>query len=314
MHRWILLFALCWLGLALGCGGKGAVAAGEKKPDLDADPIALLPSSAVVVASVDARGIFDGTGVGAQIASMADKLVPLGDDAGFQAKRDVDRVVAASYAVTGADVAAVVSGRFDEAKIAAATKARNGSPITKTMYAGHAVYATGPGVYTVISGKTLVAGTTDGVRRVLDKIATGKIERTLPPWVLDTLQTQGAEVAVAGDFATQPLAAAAFGSIRLPWVEGLKVARIIGNFDKPGLNVAATLTYTTPEQATSAADGVRALTGWIKLLGPLLGGISLQSFDVQTAAADVQCKASVDDQTLGKLLGMGERFLPSGAP
>jgi len=32
MHRWILLVALCWLGLALGCGGKGAVAAGEKKP------------------------------------------------------------------------------------------------------------------------------------------------------------------------------------------------------------------------------------------------------------------------------------------
>ena len=306
MHRWIVVLVL--LGL-VACGGKGAAAVGEKKLDLDSDPLALLPAAAVIVANVDARGIFDGTTVGPQIAALADRLVPLGDEAGFEAKRDVDRVVGAAYALTGADVVSIVSGRFDETKIAAVTKARNGAPITKTMYSGHATYAVGPSVYTVLTGKTLVAGTTDGVRRVLDKIATGKIERALPPWVVDTLQTQGAEVAVAGDFATQPLAAAAFGSIRLPWVEGLKVARIIGNFDKPGMNVASTLTYSTPEQASSAADGVRAITGWIKLLGPFLGGISLQNFDVQTAAADVQCKFSLDDQTLGSLMGLGTRLL-----
>jgi hypothetical protein len=178
------------------------------------------------------------------------------------------------------------------------------------MYAGRATYAVGPSVYTVLTARTLVAGSTDGVRRVLDRIATGKIERALPPWVVETLQTPGAEVAIAGDFATQPLAAAAFGAIRLPWVEGLKVARIIGNFDKPGMNVAATMTYGTPAQATSAADGVRAITGWIKILGPLLGGISLQTFDVQTSAADVQCKVAVDDQTLGTLMGLASRLLP----
>src|SRR5579872_992517 len=210
MHRWLSWVALCWTCwtvLALGCGSKGPAAAGEKKIDLDSDPLALLPASAVVVASVDARGIIDGTDVGAQMAAMADRFVPLGDDTGFQSKRDVDRIVAASYAMTGADVAGIVSGRFDEAKIAAATKAKNGAPITRTMYAGRATYSAGPAVYVVLSSKTLVAGTSDGVRRVLDKIATGKIERTLPPWVVDTLQTQGAEFAVAGDFATQPLAA-----------------------------------------------------------------------------------------------------------
>jgi hypothetical protein len=308
MHRWILLFALSCL---LACGGKGAAAAGEKKVDLDSDPLALLPAAAVIVANVDARGIFDGASVGPQIASLADRLVPLGDDAGFEAKRDVDRVVAAAYAMTGADVVAVVSGRFDEAKIAAVTKSRTGAAITKTMYAGRATYAAGPAVYAVLTSKTLVAGSTDGVRRVLDKVATGKIERALPPWVIETLQTPGAELAVAGDFATQPLAAAAFGSIRLPWIEGLKVARIIGNLDPSGLNLAGTLTYTTPEQATSAADGIRAITGWLKVLGPLLGGISLQSFDVQTSAADLQGKVTLDAKTLGTLMGLGEKMLPA---
>ena len=118
-----------------------------------------MPASALIVANVDARGIFDGTTVGPQIASLADRLVPLGDDAGFRAKRDVDRVVAAAYALTGADVVAVVSGRFDEAKIAAVTKAKSGAPITKTMYSGRATYAVGPSVYTVLSARTLVAGT-----------------------------------------------------------------------------------------------------------------------------------------------------------
>jgi hypothetical protein len=309
MHRWILiLLAGC---LLFACGGKGANAGGESKVDLDSDPLALLPGSAVIVANIDARSLWDSTTVGPQLAAIADRLVPLGDDAGFEAKRDVDRVVLASYATGGIDVAAIVSGRFDEAKIDAATKTNGGAPVTTTMYAGRATHAAGGGVWCVLTDKTLVAGTSDAVRRVLDKVQTGKIERDEPPWVIETLQTPGAEIAVTGDFASQPLVAASIDALQLPWLEGLHVARVIGNFQKPGMNVAATLSYGDAQQASSAADGVRTVTGWIKLLGPFLGGVSLQNLDVQTAGTDMQCKFAVDDQTLSSLLGLAPRFLPA---
>ena len=308
MHRWILLLAVC---LLFACGGKGAKAGGEDKLDLDSDPLALLPGSAVIVANVDARSLWDSTTVGPQLGAIADRLLPLGDDAGFEAKRDVDRVVLASYATGGVDVAAIVSGRFDEAKLEATTKTKGGSAITTTMYAGRATHAAGGAVWTVLTAKTVVAGTSEAVRRVLDKLKTGKIERAEPPWVIETLQTPGAELAVAGDFASQPLAAASIGSLRLPWLEGLHLARVIGNFQKPGMNVAATLTYGDAQQASSAADGVRTVTGWIKLLGPFLGGVSLQNLDVQTAGTDMQCKFAVDDQTLSSILALAPRFLPA---
>jgi hypothetical protein len=309
MHRWILpLLAVC---LLFACGGKGANAGGENKVDLDSDPLALLPGSAVIVAIVDARSLWDSTTVGPQLGAIADRLMPLGDDVGFQAKRDVDRVVLASYATGGVDVAAIVSGRFDEAKLEGTTKTKSGGLVTKTMYAGRATYASGGAVWSVLTAKTVVAGTSEAVRRVLDKVQTGKIERAEPPWVIETLQTPGAELAIAGDFASQPLVAASIGAVNLPWLEGLHVARVIGNFQSPGMNVAATLTYGDAQQASSAADGVRTVTGWIKLLGPFLGGVSLQNLDVQTAGTDMQCKFAVDDQTLSSILALAPRFLPA---
>ncbi len=303
---WLAVLALA--GLA-ACGGQGAAAA-AKGPDLDADPLALIPASAVAVVSVDARALFDAPAVGAQVAALAERLVPLGAEAGFEARRDVDRVVLASFATTGVDVAAVLRGRFDDAKIAAVTEARDGGAIVKRMYAGHATYAAGRAVYAPLTEHTVLAGSSDGVRRVLDRIAAGKLERALPAWALQALETPGAEIAGEGDFATQPIAAAAIGSMRLPWLEGLRVARVVGNLDKPGLDVAATLTYGNPAQASSAADGVRAAASWVKLLGPLLGGVSLQDLDVKTEAADMQCKLAVDDKTLSNLLGLAPRLLP----
>lgn len=308
MHRWMLLLAVC---LLFACGGKGAKAGGENKLDLDSDPLALLPGSAVIVANIDARSLWDSTTVGPQLGAIADRLMPLGDDVGFQAKRDVDRVVLASYATGGIDVAAIVSGRFDEGKLEGATKTKSGSAVTKTMYADRATYAAGGAVWSVLTAKTVVAGTSEAVRRVLDKVKSGKIERDEPPWVIETLQTAGAELAVAGDFASQPLVAASIGSLNLSWLEGLHMARVIGNFQQPGMNVAATLTYGDAQQASSAADGVRTVTGWIKLLGPFLGGVSLQNLDVQTAGSDMQCKFAVDDQTLSSILALAPRFLPA---
>jgi hypothetical protein len=312
MRRVLVLLAALAAPAMAGCGGKEAATPVEAKLDLDADPLALLPGSAVVVASLDAKAMFASTSVGPQLGALADSLLPVGADAGFDAKRDVDRIVVGVYATTGADAVAVVSGRFDVAKLAATTQARNGTAVVHAMYAGRDTYAAGPVMYSVLSAKTAVAGTGDAVRRLLERVQDKKIERAMPAWVVDTLSTPGAELALAGDFTTQPIAVAALGSVPLPWLSGLRVAKVIGNFEKPGMNIAATTSFADAKQAESAADGVRTAGTWLKVLGGFLGGLSVHDLDVTTDDKDVKCKFTVDEQTLGRLLAMVPHLL--GAP
>jgi hypothetical protein len=313
-----------FFGLACGlvawalvaCGGKGANAGGGARGDLDGDPLALLPGSAVVVANLDARAIFDNGTVGAPVAAIAARFVPLGDDAGFQASRDVDRITLGSYATGAVDVAAVLRGRFDPEKIAAATKATDGADIVRGVYGGRTTYTVSSGAgtvttvaYCVLSAKTVVAGTGDGLRRLLEHVQSGTLERSMAPWAAQTLDTPGADVAVAADFSGQPVAAAAIGSVRLPWLNGLRVARVIGNFEPPGLNVAATLTYTEAGQAQSAVAGVRSVDSWLKVLGPLFGGVRLQNLQVAADGANVESKFALDDQALRVALAFAPRLL-----
>jgi len=306
LRPWMLVLVAI---VVAACGGKGARAGGAARADLDADPLSLLPASAIVVASFDAHAIGASGSFGAQLASMADSLVPLGPDAGFQASRDVDRVVAAGYG--SGDVAAVLSGRFDEARIDQATTAKDGAPIARGTYAGRTTYTAGRVSYAVLTSHTLVAGTSDGLRQVLDRVQSGKLARAVPPWVVDTLQTPGAEMALAADFATQPIASAAIGSVKLPWLEGLRVARVIGNLEQPGMNLAATLTYADPDRARTAAGGVKLVDRWLQMFGPLLGGVTLRDMKVELDGADVRCSFAVDDHALSSLLGLANRFLPT---
>ncbi len=306
MHRVLALMAVAAL---VACGGKEPATPAEAKLDLDSDPLALLPGSAVVVANLDARAMFASTSVGPQVAGLADSLLPLGPDAGFDAKRDVDRVVIGVYTSTGADAVAVVCGRFDVAKIAAATQSRGGQAIVHAMYAGRDTYTAGPAMYSVLTAKTVVAGSGDAVRRLLERVQDRKIERAMPPWVAETLSTAGADVALVADFTSQPVAVAAIGSVPLPWLTGMRVAKVIGNFGKPGMNVAATVSYGEPPQAETAADGVRTADVWLKVLGGLLGGLSVQDLEVTTDGKDMKCKLAVDEQTLGRLLAFAPHLL-----
>jgi hypothetical protein len=299
------------VSLAAGaCAGKGANAGGEKKVDVDADPLALLPAAPLVVAKADARAVFDSGAAGAQVAAMASKLVPLGEQAGFLATRDVDRIVLADYATGGVDFAAVLSGHFDEAKIASATTASNGTPIVRGVYAGRTTYKVAAIQYAVLTPRTLVAGSGDGLRRLLERVTAGTLERSMPPWMAETVETSGAEIALAADFETQPIASAAIGAVSLPWLNGMHVARVVGNFGPPGMNVAATLTYGDPQQTKTAADGVRAVDGLLRMFGPLLGGVRLQQLEVTTNAKDLRCKFAVDEETLRTVLALAPRFLP----
>ncbi|HEY5243533.1 MAG TPA: hypothetical protein VIJ22_18765 [Polyangiaceae bacterium] len=69
MHRVLALMAVAAL---VACGGKEPATPAEAKLDLDSDPLALLPGSAVVVANLDAQAMFASTSVGPQVAGLAD--------------------------------------------------------------------------------------------------------------------------------------------------------------------------------------------------------------------------------------------------
>ena len=113
----LLAVAILSLALCAACGGKGAASGNDARAAADADPLALLPGSAIVLATLDVHAMYASPSVGATVASLVDSVLPLGPDAGLDPSRDVDRLVLGGYAGNQADVAVVLSGRFDVDKI-----------------------------------------------------------------------------------------------------------------------------------------------------------------------------------------------------
>ena len=274
--------------------------------EIDADPLALLPASPIAVVSVEARSLYASGSAGAQLASLSEQLVPLGDEAGFRASRDVDRVVAGSYAAGGTDVAAVVTGRFDEAKIrqAADAHAQTQGPgaLVKSTYAKRDVYAIGDAAFTILTPKTALAGTQSGLRRALDRIRDGHPKRELPAWAEQTMGTPNAVATLSADL-NEPVAAAAIAT--LPgsgWAKGAGKIAATATLDPAGAHVAARVTYADAASAESGARSLRRMGAMANLVA--LTGITprLEGFDVRTAGADVQCSFAVDDRALQMLL------------
>ncbi len=297
---------------AVACGGKDGE--GPKTPKGDNgmdDALALLPGNAIAVGTVDARAFFGSSTFGADVSKMVEKYLPIGQEAGFQASRDVDRVTFASYSYQGVDAAAVVIGRFDEAKIktvaAQHTPTKGGGYLVASQYAGRDVYTMNNIGFTLLSGTRAIAGTESGIRRVLERIKDGRVKRDIAKWMLDTVETSGAAVAVAGDFATQPMPAEALRQVPVPFVQTLKTLRVLVSFKEPGMQVAGSLGYADATAAGTAAEQVRQtanLTKWLSLVG-----IKVQNVDVKTEQSDVQVKLEIDDQSLRQLLSAAPQWI-----
>jgi hypothetical protein len=243
--------------------------------------------------------------VGGQLVEITEKYFPIGDEAGFVASRDLERVYLALYSMQGADIAAVLRGTFDPAKIDQVAQnhvaTKSGSLIVASSYAGRTLYTVNNVGFTILSKQTAICGTETGIRRALDRITDKRVKRDLVPWMTATLETEGAAFAVAGDFVNQPLP-----QLQIPmmgWVNGIKAARVVGNFHDPGLNIAGSFTYADATTATSAADGVRGAGAAIALLS--IGGTvpKIQNLDVKVDGADVQYQFALDDEGLRKAVG-----------
>jgi hypothetical protein len=266
--------------------------------------MALLPSSPLAVANVDARAFYSSGSVGAQLAAVSERALPIGADAGFEASRDVDRVVVAAYSAQGADVVAVVSGRFDERKIEQAAQSqatRSGGAAAESDYAGHHVFTVGGSGFTILTPKTALAGTQAAIRRALDRLHDGTTKRDLPQWMQDTLSTPNAAAALVVDLA-QPTTSLAIGSFQLSFAKGLTTVRALADFKPPGMHFAGTMTYADAQAAASASSGLKqavTMEGIVALTGL---APRLQDVDVSTTDSNVQVSMAVDDQDMTKLV------------
>ena len=302
-----------WLvvsALAVGCGGsKDSVTArsanGLTDADIDADPIALLPGSAIAVANVDTKAFFTSQTFGSDVSKLAEKYFPIGEEAGFVPSRDVDRVVAATYSTQGLDVAAVIKGRFDEKKIADAadkhTPMKSGGALVASQYAGRTIYTLNNAGFTVMTPNTVIAGTEAGIHRALDRIKDGKKDRAITSWMIDTIETKGAAFGAAGDFASQPVSSVAIGSLNIPWLKGAKAVRLVGQFKDGGTQVAGSLTYDTEDDANAGASGMKQVAN-LTNIASLVGIVpKLEDLDIHVEKTSVQYKFSVNDQGLRQL-------------
>jgi hypothetical protein len=237
--------------------------------------------------------------------------IPLPESAGLIPARDIDRVVVASYPASSPEVAVILSGRFEPAKIQGTTQTRSGTPIVSGTFAGFTTETVGQATLAVLTPKTVVAGTLSGVQAVLDRVRQGQLTRAVPQPVLDTLQTPGAQAALYADFSSQPVAIGSIGMVNLGWLRGLKLVRALADFNPPGLNVAATTTFADPAGAGAAVSGINALNSMLTVLSPAIGGARIQNLQVQAVGSDVTSKFAVDGASLTTLLAMLTRFIPA---
>ncbi len=298
-----------------GCGGNAAPHAttpNELTPaQIDADPLALLPPAAFAVATVDAHAFYASDSVGAQLAALSEKLVPIGEEAGFKASRDDDRFVVGAYSSAGLDVAAVVSGRFDEAKIRDAaeahTQTHTGGLIAKSTYAGRSVYTVADLGFAVLTPRTALAGTQTGIRCALDRIRDGQPKRDIPAWVQETIDTPNATATLSADL-TQPAAAAAIASFPVRWSKGAERARVVARLEPLGVRVTGTIAYADPASASAGGSALQQAATMANLVA--ITGLTprLDDLSIGAEGADVRCSFAIDDRSLGTLAGLIQKY------
>ena len=306
----VLLFAVVSV-LVSGCGGKDKDAASPKTESNMEDAFALLPGNAIAVGTVDARAFFGSKTFGAELSKLVEKYIPIGAESGFQASRDVDRVTFGSYSYQGVDAAAVIVGRFDEAKIkqvaAQHTPTKNGGVLVASQYAGRDVYTMNNIGFTLLSSTRAVAGTESGIRRVLERIKDNRVQRDIAKWMLETAETPGAAAAVAADFASQPMPAEAMRQIPVPFLQQAKALRVLLTFKEPGVQVAGSMTYADEATATTSVEQVKqaaSMSKWLSLVG-----IKIQNVEIKSEKQDVQVKLEVDDASLRTVLATAPQWL-----
>ncbi|MFW5740625.1 MAG: hypothetical protein ACOC1F_09705 [Myxococcota bacterium] len=317
------LVALVVVGLVLslvsGCNKQGdsVVMAGDgtrlSSEEIDRDPLALLPPGVIGLIHVDAQAAFQSQ-MGPSTRKLIQAAMPLGPEANFDPGRDVKRVIVGLYSLQGADAAMIVQGNFDPDAIrTAATMGRTNSlgvRLTRLEYANNDLFVAGDVGFVVVTRQTMIAGNETGIRRTLDRIRDKRVRREVPDWMASLVDDPKASIVGVGDLSTDPVVRGA--AQQTPFLNGLTVVRVLGNFEPPGINFAGSITY--PDNATASAAGASLdqlgqLTSYANLLAIIGIQPPIQNLQVRVEQRDVQFIAAVNAQGAAQMLDWGAGML-----
>ena len=276
MIRRCMLLGLSALAL-FGCAKSEDVIVhtgqGKEKTavQIDSDPLALLPGGAITVGVLDAQALFNSQ-FGDKLLEVAKRRAPVPEAAGFEPKRDVTKIYFGVYSMQGADVAGVAVGTFDPKKIEAASdgvqKTPLGVPVTKTTYAGRALYTADSIGFTILTTRTALFGNQTGIRRALDRIKEGTAKRELPAWAGKVLAPGSSPFAFGSNLKENPVPNALRS--KLPFLDGVETLAVVGNFASPGVNLAGTLVYPDETAAKTGAGKVSETRAMLDTYTPFL--------------------------------------------
>lgn len=310
--------------LALGCStNQNLVLIGGEPTnpaDVDRAPLDLLPTGALVLGTLDAAALFRSSAAG-DVGRIINNVVPVGREANFDAQRDVQRVYGAVYAMQGADFVAVVQGTFDllalENAAAARAQTPSGAPLVVTQYGDKRLYTVANVGFVPLTNHTILSGNETGMRRALDQLRYRQ-GSGIPDWMRELLEqvvapppapgtapAPGAKPAFAmvGDVAGQGVIAAA--GDRLPFLAGLGMMRVLGNFEPPGMNVVGSLTYADEETAKVGSErlsDVQKLAYLASLMSTWGFGGRMPDMEVQRQGTNVSFATELDTSLMSIML------------
>lgn len=274
---------------------------------IDQEPLALLPSGVVGIASVDTVKLF-ASPFGNRVLALLNQHLPVPVSADFQPARDLLHLYFGLYSMQGADMSGVAIGKFDKAKIEGAVngveKTPQGVPIAKRQYAGRTLYTAGGAGFCVLTDRTALFGNDTGIRRALDRIHEGRVRRQTLPWMDTLLTRETAPIIVGADLRAQAIPEAA--SHTLGFLNGLETLAFVGNFADPGINLAGTLSYGDELGAKAGADNVGSLSQKLGTYGTLLSLMGIpqpvRQLQAEANGKEAAFVVGLDAGAMGELL------------
>jgi len=321
LSKWLLLGLI----VVHGCAKKETVitpAVAQHQltaAEIDAEPLAVLPSGFMGLLRAEVPAVASSS-LGPTVLALANQWAPLPANSGFKPERDLDRIVIGLYSMQGADVAGVAIGRFDPHAIQRAASSNAHTPsgtLVQSPYAGHLLYTVHNAGFCVLSTKTLLIGNETGIRRSLDRIREGRAIRQLPTWTDALLDASKAPIAFGAQFKPGDIPDSV--AQQAPFLADLLGLRVLGNFQPPGLNLAGSLGYATPERAQQAAGEMlssrdRLLSMTMSLLMGVMGiGQPLQRLEATATDKEVSFVAALDGGAVSKILNLAAPVILSGA-
>ena len=169
-----------------------------------------------------------------------------------------------------------------------------------------AMFVLGDVGFVVVTRQTLVAGNETAIRRVLDRIRDKRVRRDVPDWMAKLIDTPEASIVGVADLSTDAIVAGA--AQQTPFLNGLTVARVLGNFEAPGINFAGSLTYpdtATATQAAASLQEISKLSSYMALLSFFGIQPPIQNLQARVQDRDVQFIVAVNSNSAAQLMDWG---------